>query len=898
MALRTHTAPTVLPDTPVRVLLRRRGQVFLPYRPSPVTAEPVSLPGVDLLEADLAERGWLLAPSLRDALTRLDPVELVAAGSTLLADCDALLGADRPHVPLFRDFPTSVPADTLAFFVDRVLVHFFQDPHQPCVLCGNEGTVAPVNPCGHLVCRSCFDGADFSACPICHRRVDLDDPFLRAPADRPPATGDATPARLRVLQLGVDVVASATIELQTLLARPAALPPSDVADLAALLTVPPREDLSWVPAAVPGRETKARLVGWLLEGPMDDSTVETVGRLVDTATDVLRALVVGSGGEPSLIARPRFAPVRRPVRRLLLGLLARIDTAQLAEDLGRHRRGWIRAAERLHPGEFGRRYPEVALAFAALRRTDLTTHPAGPWLATVAAGSDGVTAAGRHLAVKSLGRLVESSIVEHRPDEVAAVLARRRPGELIRRLDHLLRIARPEQVEPILAWLTAALPPVSAAVLLSAIGAIRTRSTVAADHRLAGIAPTGTAPVYAGSDPDHDPADHAGPAEESGPRRVFFPAGRTSTAHVIDDARPGVSAALAQRTVGLLEGELLRRAGALSPVDVAVVDAGTDGLVVPFAERTAARALVTLARGSVLPIPAGRYLRLFCHWQENPGNRVDLDLSVALFDPQWNHVDTCDYTHLRVAGEAAVHSGDLTSAPAPLGATEFVDLDLGRLADRARYAVVVVFSFNDVPFVDMVEAFAGWMVRAEPPTHGSVFDARSVEQRFDLTGTGKSTLALVVDLAEKSMRWLDVTPRLTGTDHAVHRHHGQLGLVASALTTNFAAGGRVTIGELGRLLAAGRAAEVVVRDGAVHRRFRRRAEEDPASFLARIRAAEEVDETAPSFVDSEAALQVVTRGAGAPDGAEVYALHPGALDAGRVRLLGAADLPALLAPPA
>src|SRR4051812_27356543 len=106
MAVRTHAATAVRPETPARVLLRRRGQIFLPYRPPTAPVEPASLPGVDLLEADLVERGWLLTPALRAALTRLDPTELVAAGSTLLADVDALLGADRPHVPLFRNFPT------------------------------------------------------------------------------------------------------------------------------------------------------------------------------------------------------------------------------------------------------------------------------------------------------------------------------------------------------------------------------------------------------------------------------------------------------------------------------------------------------------------------------------------------------------------------------------------------------------------------------------------------------------------------------------------------------------------------------------------------------------------------------------------------------------------------
>src|SRR6266498_3542546 len=60
--------------------------------------------------------------------------------------------------------------------VDRILTAWFQTPDQPCVLCDTDDTVAPVNPCGHLVCRACFDGADFSACPICHRRINPDDP--------------------------------------------------------------------------------------------------------------------------------------------------------------------------------------------------------------------------------------------------------------------------------------------------------------------------------------------------------------------------------------------------------------------------------------------------------------------------------------------------------------------------------------------------------------------------------------------------------------------------------------------------------------------------------------------------------------------------------------------------
>ncbi|MFJ8841712.1 RING finger family 4 domain-containing protein [Streptomyces cyaneofuscatus] len=38
----------------------------------------------------------------------------------------------------------------------------------------------PLRP--HLVCRECWDGADHSGCPVCHRRTADDDPFLKPSA--------------------------------------------------------------------------------------------------------------------------------------------------------------------------------------------------------------------------------------------------------------------------------------------------------------------------------------------------------------------------------------------------------------------------------------------------------------------------------------------------------------------------------------------------------------------------------------------------------------------------------------------------------------------------------------------------------------------------------------------
>ncbi|MFI0739072.1 MXAN_6230/SCO0854 family RING domain-containing protein [Streptomyces sp. NPDC021100] len=843
------------------VLLSRRGAVHLPASAGNPAEHAADIP-VTLLETDLLERGFLVSADLRRALTRLEPAALAAEGRALLRETDRLLGAHRRHEPLFHGFPYTVPEDTLAFYVDRVLAHLFQSPRRPCVLCGTEGTVHAVDPCAHLVCRSCFDGAEFTACPVCHRRIDAGDPFLLPKAARPEAgPGRALPARLRVLSHGGGPDAletAARAELTALLSRTGALSPQDTDDLDDLLAGRDRASLDWLPRDVPGRETKARLLAWLLADPAAHPvTLPAATALITTATDVLRLLAVRSGGDAGLVDVPRFTAVPRPLRRALLAVLDGLDPLLVAEDLRRHAALWKRAAERLHPFEHADRYPRAALAFADLRGFRLSddalsarlraVHPAG-------------ALTGARVALPRWAALVETALAAGDVDAALPLLARR-PGELLRRLDHLLRLAGTsgtDRTDSVLAALGPAAARVSPAVLLSALGALRTR------------------------------------AAGGGRDRVFFPKGGTARAHIVPDGRAPLPAATVGRVVDVLTGELLRRAGTLPPAEVAVVDAALDGVVAPFTERTASRALVTLPRGSELPVPEGRTLRLFLHWTESASSgRTDLDLSTAFFDASWRHIGTCDYTNLRFRKTAAVHSGDLTSAPPPDGASEFVDLDPRKLAAAGvRYVVAVVFSFNSVPFEELAEGFAGLMVRDQPGGHGPVFDPRQVEQRFDLTGRAHACVPLVVDVADRTMRWLDVVKGVTGTHHAVYRHADDLALLGRGLTELFASGARVGLGELARLHAAGRARTVVVRgpDGA-RRAYRRRVGEDVVCFARRIGSAEGdgvADVPAPELAFLYRGDVEVT------PGAEVFALHPRGLAAEAVRLVTAADVVAAL----
>ncbi|MFF3325288.1 MXAN_6230/SCO0854 family RING domain-containing protein [Streptomyces sp. NPDC002889] len=852
------------------VLLSRRGTVYLPT--PAVVSDPAGDSGAALLEADLVDRGYLLAPPLRAALAALDARAMGAVGRALLHDIDSALGADRPHVPLLRDFPDSTPHNTYAHYVARVLTVLFQHPEQPCVLCGTVDSVVPVSPCAHLVCGACFDGADFSACPVCERRIDPSDPFLRPERPRRQLfRRTAVPARLRLLSYGGDLTArqaDAALELNTLLARTGALSPQDSDDLEALLAARPRDDLDRLPVTVPGRETKARLVAWLLADPAAfPATLPVAAELIDTATDVLRVLAVRSGGDAGLVEIPRFAAVPRALRRALLSALDTLDPAQAAQDMRRYRRAWIHAAERLHPFEHADRFPRAALAFAALRGTRLGDDALSATLRTAAETVDGIDLTSRMVTAYSWSGRVEAALAA-RDLAGALTLLEQRPGELVRRLDHLLRLideGDEDGSHPVVPTLERVAARVAPAVLLSALGAIRTR-------------------------------------DREQVARVFFPKGAAARTHVADDNRPALPAPLVRTVVDALTAEMLRRAGQAAPVDVAVVDSALDGLVAPFTERTASRALVTLPRGSELAVPDGRSLRLFLHWMESPtSGTTDLDLSAAMFDAHWRHLGECAYTSLRYADRAAVHSGDLQSAPPPLGAGEFVDLDLERLdAAGVRYVVAVVHSYNNVPFGDLAEAFAGLMLRDQPGNRGPVFDPRSVEQRFDLTGSSRACVPLLLDVQARTMRWLDVVKGVTGTHHAVWRHANALATLAHRLTDLFASGVRVGLGELAVWQAAARAATVVLRhtDGS-QSVYRRRDGEDVAGFAARI-GSPDTDAHAGfdgDEVSNEPRLAYLLRGdLELPDGSEVFALYPLGQDAARVRLLAVADMVTALGP--
>ncbi|MDT7847154.1 MXAN_6230/SCO0854 family RING domain-containing protein [Streptomyces justiciae] len=935
------------------VLLRRLRTVYVDQA-GPRPGDPSTAPGLVALEAELLDRGFAPTAELHAALAWLGPAGLADAGKQLIRHVDAELGADRTHMPMFRSFPASVPDDTFQLFVDRVFTLLLQWPKQPCVLCGTVGSVHPVSPCAHLVCRECWDGADYAGCPICHRRIDRDDPFLR-PAP-PRHAREVAVGPLKLLALGKDARADAVRALLRLLARRTPLPPQDRDDVKILLAHAPR-DLGWLPEDIPVRQTKALALGMLL---LDRHTRVAATELLDaqltTATDVLRLLCVWSGGDGDLLEPPRMRSLPRALRRRLLGILDGLAMPALVEDVLRHPGPWKRAAEILHPYEQHARHPKAALAFAVLRATDVSEGPLGEALLrtaaehpdavrvthrdavrTTAQHPDGVRmpqhdvvradaeqptgaqANARHLAeggtdseqpaaartlaehsaeartaddhpaeAQTAGTLVKPATWAARVEQAlyekdfqaALDLLAQRPGELLRRLDHLLRLRELDVLPDGFGdTLRRVLPKAGPGPLLAVLGRMRIR---------------------------HLP----------GGRRVFFPRGQVTRSFTIDDTRVPLSPKVTEAVCDLLEAEALRRLGLHDEprLDLSVLDSALTGLAVPAAETAASKALVTVPRGSTQPLPEGEVLRLFLHWMEPAKQRVDLDLSVALYDAEWDFAGLCDYTNLVHEGRSAVHSGDLVSAPAPDGATEYVDLDLAALAERGvRYALPVVFSFNDIAFDELLDAFAGFMAlpSAAEEDRNASYDPRTVRQRYDLVGDSRIHVPMLVDLDRRTFLWTDLHLPADEGFHSLYRHGADLGRVAQDLHQYFASG-RTTLWDLAVWRAAARGDEVAVIRRAPHPRaldelwrYRRHEGEPDTAFAARVRdleppEARQPSETADALAGEAASHRHVflalVHGGVAPEGAtgSAYRLLPGPVDGCGLEALAAGDLVAAL----
>lgn len=777
---------------------------------------------VRAVELEFANLGYVMTSRLRERLTCCAPSALSGFRQWTIEALRAHIGADQKHEPLFRHFPDGVPDNTEELWWKKVLVHYVQGEELPCLFCGHVGTTHVLNPCRHVICDQCFDGSNYSACPVCEHHVDRSSPFFQPPPAREPARERTT---FKLIDLAENEAEEVRGLFVSLCLRTQALSPVDRQALTVILQECNADVLGWLPVKIPVRENIAVVFGTLFQ-ELDASVVLPIARAYMTvATDVLRFIAVLSGTDGSLLPETIFKTVERespsrrfwgqiaerfgikqsgpmrisvnvplrvhrfktaklprPLRRALLSLLEGFNFDRLVEDMLRHRSYWVWIGEFLHPHEYAARFPNTARAFQIVRKKD----------------PNGITAPKFH----GWHSRVERALIHRDARDLLAVLSER-PGEFARRLDVALRVAGEDAaaVELVIEAFAHHAPSLATPVLVTLGSLIPTRNARA-------------------------------------PARIFWPKGRIALGVSSVDQRTVLPERAITTVVGVVKAELLRRFAEKQSFADGLVDAQLKTITVPFNERTASVAAITIPRGSRLPVQLEKTARLFLHWRQPSGQRntTDLDLSIALYDSQWRYQNVCSYYALKVTNSEheviAKSSGDMRDAPWPNGATEFVDLDCQKAtAMGARYAVMVINAFAGLSFSQLDRAFAGLMLRDDPG--GDHFDPVTVQLKFALDGTNGVFMPLVLDLRDNVLHWLDVQTRGQLAMNNVETSKGDIADVCPKLMTYFGSGVRPSMYDLALLHAAARCQRVTIRDRGL-RQFVRMSNETREAFFERI----------------------------------------------------------------
>jgi len=602
------------------------------------------------LNIDLAALGYVADATLLSALGSLPPERFAQVRHELIEALCTIIGADAPATPLFAGFPYSLPDD-----LERMRLWLRGRLH---TMFGIRAEGAELLPCGHVAVPADLVAAGIQGCPVCGT---LHSGLVRDRAR--PAPLDKVLPLASLGYLGAEELAA---QASDMLVRPSSLS----LDERALVRTADRALLR-MPAA-PFRETVPLLVELF---PAEQALPH-----VRTATDVLRlaAGLSAPDADLSLASPPRFH-LTTGQRRMLLRLLDRIPSP--IEDMLRHREMWLRLGEQLRPfhPRNRRAAPRAAEAFELLRNAP---------------------------NVPTFHRAVEEAMRARRIDSATIRLLATRPGEFLRRLDHMLRVANDR--EPVLEALPGMLASATTKLLFEIDAHLRSRDRVS--HRL------------------------------------FRPKGATNKLYFIANRREPIHAEDLVRVRAMIAAEIDRRLRRLPPIGRVCLLPELAKVPAPYNRRGDSATSSSLPKGGRVPF-TGDVIRLFVHWT----GLIDVDLSITLWDEDLGSRGHVAFTNLAHFG--CLHSGDVQSAPD--GASEYIDFKVPLLRTYGvRYVAASMISFTSQPF-SAFPCFAGFMERSDVGS-GELYEPAAVRHRFELDQPGRSAVPLIFDLKTREVIFADL----------------------------------------------------------------------------------------------------------------------------------------------
>ena len=466
---------------------------------------------------------------------------------------------------------------------------------------------------------------------------------------------------------------------------------SDKEDIVYFVKTEP-DIVNYLPDSIPVKENLSAITTLFIDKfGYESDVVKSLSKYYKTATDVLRLATGLTTGDLNSVSLVGNVKFKSFKRSERRFLLTLLENCgDIEEDMDRYATKWIRLGEKLHPGEY-KTLVKVNTAFAKIRNN-----------------SKGIV---------TFNSKVQKAYENKDTDKLIALLSSR-PGEFARKLATVIRMA-PEEGQKIVNAFEKVAPSVATPMLLEIASHFETVST------------------------------------KSENRRVFFPKGNLAKAYSIENNLETIDEDLASRVVNICRNAFVENMKEKDSIGNVYIDDNIKDFIAPFKNRTASKQLNFVARGTKFHFDDNtKFIVPYVYWKEPKGERTDLDLSLVLFDAEFNRHTFISYFHLKDDRFGCVHSGDEQAAPK--GAIECVSVDVEKAKkNNVKYAVVCVNSFTNNPFCDLPECYVGVMEKPEMFS-GKAFDPATVKHKSDLVTTAKCSLACILDLEERTMIWADM----------------------------------------------------------------------------------------------------------------------------------------------
>lgn len=679
-------------------LISKKNKVFIHTEYNNTELNPKLAKLVYAFIADIQQLGFKLSPALFDKLFTLSRNSLVQTITMLTIDLRTIVGAHVKYKPLFRNFPNDVPEE-YDYLIRRIFGFFINLETKDSVQLS----------CGHNIDPKLFNLDHFNACPVCQMQV----PELGNDETKIKYVSHYLPFR----ELDLMDVDGLKETFRNIVAAKSSISEEDRKFVANVIDCVGIENIQWwLPETIPFKENLGFVIGVLFGVSKTSEYPATYAKNfakkhIKTVTDVLRLAVQLSDGDITLATPTKFK-LSNSYRKVILALLENVVNNNIKmlhtqpiyfEELLKYRGQWLALAKHVHVGAQQKRFPKSFEVLNTLRNDYDSIRTFNGYIQSWMVKSKGLSN-------------------KERLDNILAWL-QTKPGVFARQLNELLvKFEKPSHHKKIVESFTKVMDQVTTKSMLTLMKYFQNRPSPISNFDT--------------------------------PVRIFLPKGNVSKTYIINDERPVISSITCDHLVKRIKKNLVNRFSELPSLGKnTYIDTSLMNVLVPMAQRTASKTSNPMIRGSRVELEqTSDFFRFFMYWKENDeSGRIDVDLSAAFFDKNFNYCGHASWTALAQYG--CQHSGDIQSAPQ--GASEFIDIDVEKLkANGIAYVVANVYSYTGQSF-DSFDCFAGVMERTAKNTN-ELYDPTTLKCKFDITTKQQAAIPLIIDIRSKEMIWVDI----------------------------------------------------------------------------------------------------------------------------------------------